>query len=74
MLGRFGHISLAAGALVAIVPAVARPAPQTPTEIVVVGTVHTARCCATSGDSRQNSRESGWLCSAGTSTGTPMAA
>jgi hypothetical protein len=42
MLGRFGHISLAAVALVAIVPAVARPAPQTPTEIVVVGTVHTA--------------------------------
>jgi pheromone shutdown protein TraB len=42
MLGRFGHISLATVALVAIVPGVARPAPQTPTEIVVVGTVHTA--------------------------------
>ena len=42
MFERFGHIIVATVALVALLPGVARAAPQAPTEIVVVGTVHAA--------------------------------
>jgi hypothetical protein len=42
MFVRFRHIALATVALVMMVPGAATTAPQTPTEIVVVGTVHSA--------------------------------